>query len=254
MKVKDLARCLLVVAGVMMVGAAAPPPREPTVDELLNRMDDLMRGKSSSGKVTMHVKTARWERTLSMQIMSKGTEQTLIKILSPAKEKGTATLKVGENIWNYLPNVDRTIKVPASMMSGSWMGSHFTNDDLVRESRYTEDFTCRLASTPKENPEKVYVVECIPKPNAPVVWGKVAIKIRGVDQLPQEVTYLDEKGALVRTVVYSDIATMSGRTLPKRMKLTPADKSGEFTEVIYDDLTFDLDLPDSTFSLQALKR
>jgi len=234
--------------------ATAVPAAEPTVEELLNRTDDLMRGRSSAGTVTMHVKTARWDRQLTLKSWSKGTDKTLIVIEAPAKEKGTATLKVDQDIWNYLPKVDRTIKVPASMMSGSWMGSHFTNDDLVKESRFVDDFSCTVAARPKDNPQQQYVIECIPKPNAAVVWGKVVAKVRGSDRLPEQIAYFDEKGALVRTMLYDDIKTLGGRTLPTHMKLVPADKPDEFTEISYGDLKFDIELPDATFTLQALKR
>ncbi|MBN2361850.1 MAG: outer membrane lipoprotein-sorting protein [Deltaproteobacteria bacterium] len=235
-------------------GGAKSPPAEPTVEDLLNRTDDLMRGKSSVGTVTMHVKTARWDRKLTLKSWSKGTDKTLIVIEAPAKEKGTATLKVDQDIWNYLPKVDRTIKVPASMMSGSWMGSHFTNDDLVRESRFVDDFTCTMESRPKDNPQQHYVIACVPRPDAPVVWGKVVARVRGSDQLPDNITYFDEKGTLVRTMTYDEVKKLGDRTIPTHMKLVPADKPDEFTEMSYGDLKFDIDLPDSTFTLQALKR
>ncbi|MGI5861436.1 MAG: outer membrane lipoprotein-sorting protein [Myxococcales bacterium] len=127
---KTAASCGLLAA---LFALAAPPAlaaqAEPTLEQLLEKTDDLLRGKSSAGQVRMHIKTERWERTLSMKVWSEGKEKTLVRILSPAKEKGVSTLKVGDNIWNYLPNIDRTIKIPASMMSGAWTGSHFTNDD-----------------------------------------------------------------------------------------------------------------------------
>jgi hypothetical protein len=165
-----------------------------------------------------------------------------------------ATLKVDKNIWNYLPKVDRTIKVPASMMSGSWMGSHFTNDDIVKDSRYSRDFDNTLLETPQDNNEGLYVIESIPKPDTPVVWGKIILKIRASDELPEEVAFYDEQDELVRTMLFTDIGEIGGRRLPRRVKTIPADKPGEFTEFIYEELTFDADLPERTFTLQALKR
>lgn len=245
---------LLGLAAFLLAAAQVSPARaaEPTLEELLAKTDDLMRGNSSVGKMTMRVKTERWERSLTLKVWSEGKEKTLVRVLAPAKEKGVATLKVGENVWNYLPNVDRTIKVPASMMSGSWMGSHFSNDDLVKEARFTDDFDCRFESRPAAG-EGGYVVACVPKPDAPVVWGKVVIRARG-DLLPEEVVYYDEKGAVARTLTYDDVAELGGRTLPRRMKLVPADKPSEYTEVVYEELELDRALPASTFSLQALER
>ena len=222
--------------------------------QLLDEYDDVYRGESSVGTMSMTVQTARWTRTMSMKVWSRGTEHSLILLLSPPKEAGMATLKVEDNIWNYLPKVDRTMKVPASMMSGAWMGSHFTNDDLVKESRMADDYTYSIAGRPEDNEAGEWVIECTPHPDAPVVWGKVVVKIRGNDKLPTEVTYWDEGGELARTMQFLDIQDMGGRTVPTRMKLIPADKPDEYTEIVYDDIAYDVDVPDSTFTLQSLKQ
>lgn len=225
---------------------------EPTVEELLAATDDVTRGTSSDAIMEMHVKTANYERTLKMHAVSAGKDKTLIRILEPAKDAGIATLKVDDNIWNYLPKVDRTMKVPAGMMSGNWMGSHFTNDDLVKDSRLSEDFTYTVTSRPKDNAEGLYVITLVPKPDAAVVWGSIVAKIRP-DKLPVSIVYNDEKGKAVRTMQFSDFKQMDGRMVPGTMTLLPADKPGEFTSMTYDSIDFDVKLPDSTFTLQALK-
>lgn len=203
--------------------------------------------------MTMRIKTARWERVVTMSVWSKGSEKTLIRIEAPAKERGIATLKVENDIWNYLPKVDRTIKVPASMMSGSWMGSHFSNDDLVREYRFSEDFTCEFVD-PAAAAEDHWVIRCVPNPDAPIVWGKVLIRVRQSDELVDEVTYFDERDRLVRTAIYSDITDLDGRRMPTRIRIQPADEPDEYTEIIYEELSFDIEIDDRTFSLQALRR
>ncbi len=242
---------ILLIAGGL--GLSVPQAAEPTVEELLQRTDDLMRGDSSESTFTMQVTTARWNRSMTMKAWSQGTEKSLIQILAPAKDRGMATLKVENDIWNYLPKVDRTIKVPATMMSGSWMGSHLTNDDLVKHSRFDSDYDCEFAAKPQGN-QAHYVIDCIPKPDAPVVWGKVVVKIRGLDELVEEVQYFDEEDQLVRTFSYEDFGELGGRRLPRRVKVIPADKPEEFTEMIYEELAFDVKLPEGTFSLQALRR
>ena len=232
---------------------AAPPP-PPTIEELLVAADDVQRGASSRAVMSMEVKTARYERSMKMKALSQGTENSLVTILEPAKDAGVSTLKVGDNLWNYLPKVDRTMKVPAGMMSGSWMGSHFSNDDLVRESRLSEDFTATMTQQPSpEQPDQDYVIELIPKPNAPVVWGKIVAQI-SKDKLPEKFTYFDEKGVLVRTMEFQDVEKIGDRQVPLTMLLTPADKPGEFTKVHYDSLEFDVEVAERTFSLQALKQ
>ncbi len=247
------------LAGLALVSLAATPSqaqaetKKPTLEELLNGVDDVQRGEGSHARVSMHVKTKRWDRTLVMESWSQGEDKSLIKILSPAKEAGTATLMVDDNIWNYLPKVDRTMKVPAAMGSGSWMGSHFTNNDLVRSSRLADDFTYTLKEEPKADGGGHWVIECIPKEDAPVVWGKVVVQVRGSDRIPDEITYWDEDGAVVRTMAFEEVRDIGGRKVPMRMRLTPADEPGEFTEVTYESLEFTADLPASTFTLQSLR-
>lgn len=226
---------------------------EPTLEELLDATDDIARGQQSVAVVEMHVKTARYERTMKMQSWAQGTDKTLLRILEPAKDAGVATLKVDDNIWNYLPKVDRTMKVPAGMMSGSWMGSHFTNDDLVKDSRMSEDYTGEITHRPADGGEPDYLIVLQPKPDAPVVWGRVEVKI-SADRLPEAIRYFDEKGTLIRTMTFTDVKEFDGRKVPAKMTLLPADKPEEFTEVIYVDLDFDADIPESTFSLQALRQ
>ncbi len=234
------------------VGSAQQNP-EDLARELLDATDDLQRGESSHARVTMQVKTARFERTLTLESWSRGEETSLIKILSPVKEAGMATLKVDKNIWNYLPKVDRTTKVPASMMSGAWMGSHFSNDDLVKESRMADDYTYEIVEMPSDNADGLYIIHLTPKPDAPVVWGKVVVNIRGEDRLPTVIEYRDEKDQPARTMVFSDVRELGGKRVPCTMTLVPEDKPEEFTRLTYESLEFDVGIPDSTFTVQALR-
>ena len=227
---------------------------EALARELLERTDDMHRGESSTATITMHVKTDRYERTMTMRIWSQGEEKSLIIIEQPPKEAGTATLKDGNNIWNYLPNVDRTMKVPTTMMSGNWMGSHFTNDDLVKDSRMADDYSYAIIERPKDNEERLWVIELTPKEEAAVVWGKVVVKIRDADRVPTEIMYWNERGEPKRTMQFFNVKKIDGRMVPMTMRLIPNDKPQEFTEFQYESLDFDVEIPASTFSLQALKK
>lgn len=227
---------------------------EPTIEELLVATDDAARGESSTAVMQMHVKTSNYDRTMKMRVWSKGTTKTLVRILEPQKDAGVTTLKVDDNLWNYLPKVDRTMKVPAGMMSGSWMGSHFSNDDLVRESRLSEDFTCAFDKRPADaGSGGNYVIGCTSKPDAPVVWGKVVATVTP-DKVPVKVEYWDEKGKLVRTMSYGDVREIEGRKTPMTMRLVPHDEPSEFTELTFTELDFGVDIPDATFTLQSLKQ
>lgn len=239
------------LAAIMLLLAAGVARAEDEVERLLRRSDDLMRGSSSVAVMTMQVKTAQYERSMKLQAWSKGTERTLVRILEPSKDAGISTLKVDENLWNYLPKVDRTMKVPAGMMQGAWMGSHLTNDDLVRDARFSEDFTWTVDERPAVGKGR-WVVTLVPRPDAPVVWGKI-VAVIGPDDVPVETRFYDEKGVLVRTMTFGQVRTIAGRAVPTVVRLTPNDKPGEFTEMRYDQLQIDVPVDDGLFSLQALK-
>jgi outer membrane lipoprotein-sorting protein len=226
---------------------------EPTIDQLLDATDDVARGTTSHATITMQVKTARYERTMRLESWSEGKEKSLIRILAPQKDAGISTLMRDKNIWNYLPKVDRTMKVPGAMMSGRWMGSHFTNDDLVKSNRLSEDFDGAITARPGGSAGDLYTVRLTPKPDAAIVWGHIIVRV-GVDLIPIDITYFDEDGTLMRTLVYGDVKMLGGKRIPSTMTLRPANKDGEFTRIVYDTLALDVALPERTFSLQSLKR
>ena len=235
---------------LLMLLASFALAETPTAEELLNATDDVFRGDSSTATVEMAVKTKRYERTMRMKSWAKGTEKSLIVIEAPEKDAGMATLKVDDNIWNYLPKVDRTMKVPAGMMSGSWMGSHFSNDDLVRENRLAEEFTW---TEPAKNDAGNWVLTLTPKPDAAVVWGSLTVEVTP-DKIPVKIEYMDEDGEPARTMTWEDPKEFDGEIIPSTMRLVPADAPEEFTVVKYIEIDFGADVPDSTFSLQALKK
>jgi hypothetical protein len=221
---------------------------------MLDRVDDLFRGKSSHGVMTMKVTTAHWSRALKLEEWSEGKQKSLIRILSPRKERGTATLKVGRDIWNYLPKVKRVIKLPSSMMGDSWMGSHFTNDDLVKDSRMADDYDYAVTYRGDRDGETVTEITCKPKPDAAVVWGKIVMRIRDRDLMPLGGDYYDEDMKLARTMRFSGFREMSGRLVPAEMTIVPADKPGESTAVVYESLEFDAPQEKGAFSLRNLQR
>jgi hypothetical protein len=227
---------------------------EIDVRKIIDRIDRIFRGNSSIGTMEMSVATSHWRRDMTLAIWSEGTDKVLVKVLAPKKEAGTATLKVGSDIWNYLPKIDRTIRIPTSMMMASWMGSHFTNDDLVKESRLVRDYDIKLSFEGVRSGQEVYEFTLNPMPQAPVVWGRIIMEVRKKDLMPLWARYYAEDGRLKRTLEFSQFREMGGRLLPSVMHMTPEDKPGEYTEMRYSDLKFDIPLPPDTFSLAALRK
>jgi outer membrane lipoprotein-sorting protein len=248
---RRLARAALpaVLAGLTF----AAPLQAQTAREIIDRVDRLLRGASSHGKVEMRIKTEHWSRSLEMEVWSLGTEYSLVRVTAPPREAGTATLKAGQEVWNYLPRVDRTIKVPPSLMMGSWMGSHFTNDDLVKESRIVDDYDIEIAFDGERDGVPVWEFTLTPKPEAPVVWGRIEEQVRKADLMPTWVHYYDEDGTLVRTMTFSDYKRMGGRLVPAEMRVVPTDKPDESTALIYHELEFDVGLTPDFFSLRNLR-
>ncbi len=227
---------------------------EQRAREIVDRVDRLLRGDSSRATVTMQIVTENWQRSLTMQILSQGTQNALVRIRQPKKEAGTATLKVDTNIWNYLPKVSRTIKIPSSMMMASWMGSHFTNDDLVKDSLLVRDYFLEIAFEGDRDGAPVYEFLLTPRPEAPVVWGKIELEVRQDDLMPTWQRYYDEDGTLMRELLFSAYTTLGGRLVPARMVMQPQDKPQEQTVIVYDDLEFDIPIAADTFSLRNLER
>lgn len=218
--------------------------------ELIRTVEQQYTGQSSISEVEMTVVTGHWERHLKMESWSLGRERFLIRILAPVKEKGVATLKVENEVWNYLPKVDRVIRIPPSMMGGAWMGSHITNDDLVKANHIDQDYDFTLLEETSES----WRIEGIPKPDAPVIWGKIIYQIRKEPLVPLQIDYFDEEDILVRRILFDDVQTVSGRTIPLKMTVLPLEKPKEKTVMHYRKLQFDVDLKENFFSLGNLKR
>lgn len=222
--------------------------------EILEKVDDLWRGESSYAEMTMDVQTEHYERSMKLKAWSLGKDYSLFVITYPPKDRGVATLKTGQDIWNYLPRVNRVIRVPTSMMMANWMGSHFTNDDLVKESRLSEDYESEITFEGNRDGREVYEISLIPKPDAPVVWGRIEFTILKEELMPLKGLYFDEDGSLVRTMTFSDVRVMAGRRIPAVMELIPEDKPGEKTVITYNSLEIGLDLTTDFFSRQTLTR
>jgi hypothetical protein len=235
-------------AAAQAAGAARETPRE-----IVDRVDRMLRGASSRGDMVMEISTEHWSRSLEMRIWSLGTKYALVRVVAPQREAGTATLKVGDEVWNYLPRVDRTIKVPPSLMMGSWMGSHFTNDDLVKESRMVDDYDITIGFDGERAGVPVWEFVLMPKPTAAVVWGKVVMQVRQADLMPTWARYYDDRGNLVRTMTFGDYRRFGDRLVPAVMTVRPEDKPDEHTTVRYRELAFDVPLTPAFFSLRNLQ-
>ncbi len=218
------------------------------IKSLLKKVDDLYRSESSYAEVEMTIITPEWERTMEMFAWSKGTEKTFIRITSPKKDKGTATLKIKEEMWNYFPKIDKIIKIPSSMMMSSWMGSDFTNDDLVKEYRFSEDYDSSL-----EDQGENYKITLKPHEDIPTIWGKIDVLLDKKTELPSESTYFDEKGKKIRVLYFKERKIIDNKNIPMVMELVSISKPGHKTVVKYNSLSFSKEVSDKIFSQKNLQ-
>lgn len=224
------------------------------VARIIEKAENSIKGKSSHAITTMRVETPDYTRELKMESWWVGNEKAMIVILSPRKERGNKTLKVGNQLWSYLKNTETTIKIPPSMMLQSWNGSDFTNDDLVRESSPTKDYIHRILGTDTIAGVECWKIELIPREEAKVVWGKLHYWISKADTLPARINYYDERGRLVRHMTFSEVKNMGGRTLPTVWTMENDLKKGHKTTLKLEEIEFDIKIPDRIFSLRELER
>ncbi len=234
--------------------ASAEIPADKRASEILRSVDDLWRGQSSHAITTMRVKTQHYTRTMKMEGWSKGKEKTLFRVLEPLKEKGTVTLKSGTHIYTYLPKTDRKIRLTSGMMMGNWMGSHLTNDDLVKEARLEDDYDASISFEGMRDGQNIIEFTLIPKADAAVVWGKLVLVVLADSYTPLSEQFFDEEMQVARTFSFSDMKLLGGRLRPAVMRIVPADKPDEFTEFVYESLELDIEISDRFFSVSSLKR
>jgi outer membrane lipoprotein-sorting protein len=222
--------------------------------EIIKKSDELMKGKSSYAEVEMQIIKTDWERTFGMKMWALEPDYAIIYITKPARDKGTVTLKRKKEVWNWIPAAQKVIKIPPSMMLQSWMGSDFTNDDLVKESSVINDYTHTLIGEEKFEDYDCYKIESVPKPDAGVVWGKLITWIAKEHYFQLKTEFYDEDGFLVKTYLGSDIKIMGGRLIPAHWEMLPVDRPGEKTTFTYSDVQFNIDINESFFSEKNMKR
>jgi outer membrane lipoprotein-sorting protein len=221
--------------------------------EIIKKVDQKMRGNYSYQEMEMKIVRPDWERAVTMKSWTKGTTYALILITSPAKEKGQVFLKRDKEMWNWVPSIERMIKIPPSMMMQSWMGSDFTNDDLVRESSIVIDYEHNYLGEEDINGITCWKLELNPKPEAPVVWGRITSWVdKEYNQL--KVEYYDEDEFLVNIMNQSDIRQMDDREIPTHLEMIPADEEGKKTVINILSATFDDPIPENFFSQQNMQR
>ncbi|HCG6980264.1 TPA: outer membrane lipoprotein-sorting protein [Vibrio parahaemolyticus] len=221
--------------------------------DIVQKSDQAMRGKSSYSEATMEIVRPDWTRSMTMKSWTKGTELSLVLVTAPAKDKGSASLKRHREMWNWVPSIERVIKIAPSMLSQSWMGSDFTNDDLINQSSIVVDYQHALLGNDSFEGDRVWVIEATAKPDAPVVWNKVTLWISQSTYLQRKVEFYDEFDERVNVLTTYDVKELGGRKIATRMEMKPVDKPENKTIFTTHQAQFDFDINDDFFSQQQMK-
>jgi negative regulator of sigma E activity len=222
--------------------------------DIVTQAENKVRGNQSTSEISMTIRRPTWERTIRMKSWSRGSEYSLILITGPAREKGTIYLKKQQEIYNWIPSIERTIKLTPSMMMQSWMGSDFTNDDLVKESSLVKDYQHQLIGEVEIGGRTCWQIELLPKTDAPVVWAKIILHIDQAEYIQLRSEFYDEEGDLVNVMEGKNIREIGGRTLATITIMTPVAEAGKMTILEYHSLDFETTVPREYFTTQYMKR
>ena len=244
---------LAFIAIIFLFLLSGTAPVQDSAKSIIEKADNKRLGKTSTSTMSLKIIRPKWEREIELKLWTKGNDFMMILITDPARDKGTAFLKRGDEIYNWIPRIERSIKLPPSSMLQSWMGSDFTNDDLVKQSSMVKDYEHALIGKEEISGREAYKILLEPKEEASVVWGKVEAWVDVEESLFLKLAYYDEEGKLVNTLLGKNIKTMGSRTVTSLLEITPTDEPGNRTVLEYQSIEFDKPIDDAFFSLRNLK-
>jgi len=242
-------RCRVLAAAVLLLAAGVAGAVDP--QQIIREAINHWRGAASISEMTMTIHRADWERSMTFQSWTQGLDVSLVRVTAPHKDQGNGTLTLDSSMWSYSPRVNRVIKVPASMMSQSWMGSDFSHKDVSRADDIVDQYTHRLLETTEQDGWRVYVIEALPLETAAVVWGREVLRIRE-DLILLEQLYYDQDDVLVKKLEALEIGPMGGRTLALRQRMSKAANPDEWTEMQMQSMHYDVELDSGLFTLASL--
>lgn len=243
----------LLLALVSLAAIAQPQPTTNEATDLIGKMDSLLWSTRNQGRFAMTIETEYWRRELELDVWMHRPDNTFIRVLSPRKERGVGSLRLGSEMWNYIPNIDRVIKVPPSMMLQPWMGSDLSNDDLVKQSSIVTDYSHDLVESEGSGNGDIVKIVSTPNSDAAVVWGRIESWIHSENGIPERQLYFDDAGEEVRELNFSEVELMDGREIPTRWVLRPFDDENRLTIFEIVSIKFDHDIDPAIFTQRNLR-
>ncbi len=241
-----------VLMAALFLSIHAAPARAQDAVAILRSTFDNWRAESSHAVLEMEIQRSSGRRTMTLDSWTQGEKKALVRFTAPARDAGNATLQLGNATYVFNPRLNQVIKLPASALSQSWMGSDFSYEDLSRSEKVIDDYNHTLLSTKTQGGHKIYVIESIPKPRVPVVWGKQVLTVRD-DGVLLAVEYYDQLGARVRAMTTDKVATIGGRPYPAVLTMRSDEKPGQYTRVTTKSAEFDIRIPAYLFTKSNLQ-
>ena len=245
-------RCFILIAFLFIHGFGKAD--EPTALQVLKKIEQKLTSSSMYAELEITIKRPRWTKNMALNTWSKGSDYAAAYVSGPEKDKGTVYMKTGTNVYNYLPKIRKTIKLPATMLNQSWMGTDLSADDLVKLTRLADDYTAKIIGAQVVSGRDCYKIELLPKPSADVLWGKLILYIDKVEYIQLKTVFYDEDLSVVNTLVGSQLRVFDGRKLASKLVMTPANKAGCQTTIIYSKIIFDKLIPNSFFSKENIAK
>lgn len=241
---------LLLILGV--ASAQELPDQEFDATQIVRDAVNHWRGVSSYTEMSMVIHRPDWERRMAMRAWTKGEDQALVRVIDPAKDRGNGTLTDNGSMWSFSPKVNRIIKIPSSMMGQSWMGSDFSNKDVAKADDIIDQYDHSVLSIVEEDGITIYEIQSVPHEEAAVVWGREVMRIRD-DKVVVDHKFYDQDDELVKILQSLDIREMGGRTIAIRQRMHKIETPEEWTEIQVNSVEYEIDIPDSTFTLSSLR-
>lgn len=245
---------ILTLSLAFLLSCSTVTAQIPDGSEVVSKANNKLRGNTSEAELMMRIVRPSWEREIGMKTWTRGNDYTMIYIQAPARDEGTAYLKRGNEMWNWVPKVGRVVKLPPSMMMQSWMGSDFTNDDLVEQASIVTDYTHKVLGDTTIRNYDCWTVELTPKENAAVVWSRIVMHVSKDEYLELRTEFCNEDDEIVNLMRGMDVKEFDQRTIPSRFEMIPMDKEDQKTVLIYQSIKFNTDIPENFFSIQNMKR
>ena len=233
----------------ILAAAMTPVQAAPDARAVLRAIEDNHRGGAGRATITLTVSRPDRRTEYVLVVWSDGEERGLVQVKSPARDAGQAFLKVGDNLWVYTPRLKRTLRLPPSGRSESFLGSDISYSDLAGRDA-EQDYTPRVVG----GEAATVVLELQPKPGAPTPYGKLIVKAQSATYAPLEWTFYDQREKAVKRVTFSEHVRIGARLFPTRTVVEDLLRSGYRTTGVFRDTQFGTPVPDACFTLQALEQ